>query len=146
MHPDNLLESPVLVSVLVSRLPPRSADSQFHLCDDGCPGGPSSLYCSEVGGSVEWGSHAGESQASWLQTVHAEYTGPRPHCERKRPRGRHAAPWAPWEPDECGDQVWGPEQSQNLLPLKEKCPQLGRRVQNQERSQGASLGPLPPSG
>ena len=50
MHPDNLLESPVLVSVLVSRLPPRSADSQFHLCDDGCPGRPSSLYCSEVGG------------------------------------------------------------------------------------------------
>ena len=38
MHPDNLLESAVLVSVLVSRLPPRPADSQFHLCDDGCPG------------------------------------------------------------------------------------------------------------
>lgn len=148
MHPDNLLESAALVSVLVSRLPPRPADSQFHFCDDGCHGPHhghqvcDALKRGERGG----GSLALESQAGWLQTVHSEYSGPHPRCERKKPRGRRAAPWAPWELDECGDQVWGPEQSQNRLTLKEKCRQLGRRVPNQERNRGASLGPLPPSG
>lgn len=52
MHPDNLLESPVLVSVLVSRLPPRSADSQFHLCDEGCPG---RHYGHQVCTALKWG-------------------------------------------------------------------------------------------